>query len=181
MSDNSKAVEKAVENAVEESTPKKESTRRQFRNDAWTEELVAEQYKKLQVTEIPVTEDKRPWVQLTELDDTCKIHGVSISKMVKAIGGDRGMNPPLDPLFQVVYLGKRRFVHPDTMTLGLEKLKDPNFAATARKPRESKPVDPNAPVKEKKARAPKGAKVARPPAGEAPSAPAPLVWGEEQA
>ena len=173
---------KALDAAVEAAVEVKKSDRREFRNEAWTAAEVAARLQSLQVTEVPKTADGKSWIKISDLHLVCVMHEVPVSKMVKAIGGDRGMNPPLDPLFEVKYLGKTRYIHPDAQTKGIELLKDPNFAPTIRKPREPESVDPNAPVKEKKVKEPKakGAKVARPATGEGPAAPDGMVWGEAE-
>jgi hypothetical protein len=74
--------------------------------------------------------------------------------MVRATGGDRGMNPPLDPVIKVGYVGRVRYLHPDVMNKGIELLKTEGFAKTQRKPRvkkEKAAEDGTGPVKSAKA------------------------------
>ena len=131
--------DQVVEKPVEE---KKPSNRRKYRNDAWTDEMVAARLAELTVEKIPVTEDERPWVKMSEVDTAFKALGIPISRLVRATGGDRGMNPPASPLWQIVYVGHTRYLSPDTLTEGISKMKsDPNFATTPRKPREKKAKD----------------------------------------
>jgi len=131
--------DQVVEKPVEE---KKPSNRRKYRNDAWTDEMVAARLAELTVEKIPVTEDERPWVKMSEVDTAFKALGIPISRLVRATGGDRGMNPPASPLWQIVYVGHTRYLSPDTLTEGISQMKsDPNFATTPRKPRAARGLD----------------------------------------
>jgi hypothetical protein len=131
---------------------KKESTRRQFRNDKWTAEQVAARRAEL-------TKDAAPegWIKVSDMANLCREAGVPISKMVRAFGGDRGMDPVKDPVFQLIYVGRTRYLPPEAKTKGLELLKQEGFAATERKPREKKekPADGTGPVKDAKSIKPK--------------------------
>lgn len=105
-----------------------ESTRRQFRNDEWTEEQVA-----ARKTELTVEEAPKGWVKLAEVSNACREAEIPVSKLVRATGGDRCMNDPIDPLFTVVYVGRTRYMKPQVLTTGMKKLADPEFMPTKRR------------------------------------------------
>lgn len=178
MSEETKALEQVVAEAT--TVAKKASNRRQFRNDEWTEEQVAAQLALISSPTIPVTPEGLAYVKLATLTDACRVAGVPISKMVRATGGDRGMYPPIEPLFQVTYVGRVRYLHPEVLTQGMLKLGDPAWGGSTRKPRAKKEIDPNAPVKVKKEKVAKASKTGS--KAEAPQRPAStgVVWGEEQ-
>lgn len=50
------------------------------------------------------------WIKVAVLDKVCKRQGVPVSRMVKAIGGDRGLEPPLNEKFRVLYVHGVRYV-----------------------------------------------------------------------
>jgi hypothetical protein len=126
---------KDVEVAPEaEKAEKKVINRRQFRNDEWTEEEVAARRQELTLEEAP--ED---WLKIQEVDEIFRAEGIATSRLVRAIGGDRGMNPPINDHFQVRYVGRQRYLPPTSVTEGLALLKsDANVASTPRKPRAKK-------------------------------------------
>ena len=120
-------------------TPKKESTRRKFRDPTWTDEQVAARKAELTVEAIPVTPDGRPWVKFSDAGDAFVAAGIPVTRLVRASGGDRGMGKPAGELWAIVYVGNTRYIHPDAITLGLDQMKsDPNLASTPRKPRAKK-------------------------------------------
>jgi hypothetical protein len=106
----------------------KESKRRTYRNDEWTEEEVKAKRAELTVEEAPPN-----WVKVSEVADACREEGVPISKFVRAFGSDRGMSPPADPIFAFVYVGRTRYVSNKVLTQGMKLLKDPEFLKTTRK------------------------------------------------
>lgn len=129
-------VEVKPEEVAEE---KKASNRRKYRNDNWTDEQVQSRYEELAAEAIPQTDDGRPWVKLAEVGDAFRMAGIPVSRLVRATGGDRGMNPPVNNLWQVVYVGRTRYLHPDVLTEGIKAMQeDPTLATTPRKPREKK-------------------------------------------
>ena len=124
----------------EEKAEKK--ARRKYRDDTWTEEQVTAQRAKLTVEEVPAG-----WVKLAEISNLCRAEGIAVSKLVRSTGGDRGMNPPLDPVFQIKYVGHTRYLSGEVKTKGMKLLKDAEFAKTKRKPRAKKEGSEKAPVK----------------------------------
>ena len=107
---------------------KKESKRRTYRNDDWTEEEVKAQRAKLTVEVAP-----EGWIKVSEVGNACREEGIPVSKFVRAFGGDRGMSPPADPIFKFVYVGRTRYVSGRALTEGLKLLANPEFLKTTRK------------------------------------------------
>src|SRR3989337_4048298 len=132
MSDEVKVTEKA-----------EKKTRRQYRNDGWTEEQVTARKAELTRTEVP-----EGWVKLAEVALKCRENQIPISKFVRAFGGDRGMAPVADPVFQFVYVGRTRYVPAEALTKGIQLLNDPNFLKTTRvrKPQAEKADTETAPA-----------------------------------
>jgi len=122
---------------AEKAPEKPESTRRKYRDDTWTDEQVEARRKQLSAEEVPAGH-----IKLTEVVGACRVEGIPVSKLIRATGGDRCMTPPLDPVFQVTYVGRTRYLKPETLTQGMKLLADPNFGATKRKPR--KKAEPKA-------------------------------------
>jgi hypothetical protein len=112
----------------DEGEAKKESTRRTYRNDDWTEDQVKARRAELTVEEAPAG-----WVKVSEVSEACRAAKIPVSKFVRAFGGDRGMNPPAHKVFTFVYVGRTRYVAPEALTTGLEMLTNPEFLKTTRK------------------------------------------------
>ena len=77
--------------------PKEKSTRRTYREDSWTEEEVQARRAELTVEEAP-----EGWVKVSDVGVACVDAGIAKSKLVRAFGGDRGMNKPAHPVFETV-------------------------------------------------------------------------------
>lgn len=121
------------------SEDKEKKERRKYRDDSWTDEQVEARRGELTVEEVP-----EGYVKLAEIGTACRAEGIPVSKLVRATGGDRGMNPPLDPVFQIVYHGRTRYLPPEILTKGMDLLRDPEFAKTKRKPRKKAEGDDGA-------------------------------------
>jgi hypothetical protein len=67
-------------------------------------------YAKISVTATPQGYIKVAQLHKTILAQKHKIAGLTISKMVKAIGSDRASNPPSNPIAQPYYLPNRHRV-----------------------------------------------------------------------
>lgn len=68
--------------------------------------------------------------------------GFTISSFVKAFGGDRNLEPPVDPLFKCVYVGKTRWINGAILTpTGLLFLKPSSGRKPVRKAEKSDPSD----------------------------------------
>jgi hypothetical protein len=88
------------------------------------------------------------WIKIGVACDRLREMGIPHTRLVAAVGGDRGMGTLLNETFRPLYVGRQRWLHPEIFSeTNLELLK-----AGARKP---KVVDPNAPKKEKKVKEPK--------------------------
>ncbi len=107
---------------------KEKAKRRTYRNDDWTEAEV-----KARRAELTVEEAPEGWVKVSEVALACREAGVAISKLVRAFGGDRGMNPVAAPIFQFVYVGRTRYMAGEVLTEGLKMLANPEFLKTVRK------------------------------------------------
>lgn len=90
------------------------------RAKGWTKEAVAAKMAILKKDEVPAG-----WVKLADVDRKLRLEGIPVARMVRAIGGDRGMEDPIRPEFQVVYVGRARYLDPFILTAeGLNILRD---------------------------------------------------------
>lgn len=136
---------------------KEKSARRTYRDDNWTEEEVKAKRASLTVEEAP-----DGWVKVSEVGNACREAGIPVSKLVRAFGGDRGMNPPAAPVFKFVYVGRTRYLSGDCLTKGIEMLADPTFLKTTRKKKAKGESAETGAVKSAKKAPAKKVKVARP-------------------
>lgn len=130
------------------------------RAKGWTKEKIAERMAELKADAAP-----EGWMKLADLDKKCRAEGIPVARMVRAIGGDRAMEPPVDPRFKVVYVGRARYISPEAFgEEALNLLRDRNLGQPApeRKPRVKK-EKPEGEGKPKK-----GKKEAKPEAGVTP-------------
>jgi hypothetical protein len=141
--------------AEEMKEAKAKAKRRTYRVDEWTEEEVTARKAELTRTEVP-----EGWVKLAEVSAKCRVEGIPVSKFVRAFGGDRGMLPVADPVFEFVYVGRTRYVPAEALTKGIELLKSKEFLKTTRtrKPKAEKPE--TGPVADAKSPAPAARRVA---------------------
>jgi hypothetical protein len=68
----------------------------------------------LEEIKLSLTADEVPrgWVKLAAAGRICRKHGIPVNRLVKAIGGDRGIEAPLHPKFQPKYVGNSRWIDP---------------------------------------------------------------------
>lgn len=85
-----------------------------------TLEEAAVRRSQLQLTDEEYTSGE--WVKLSDIDKLCRQLGISISKFVRAFGGDRGFQPVAHPAFEVRYRGKVRYLPASAKTEGIEFL-----------------------------------------------------------
>jgi hypothetical protein len=91
---------------------------------------------------------------MSEIVSKARDAGIKVSRICTAMGGDRGLSEPWDPIFQVKYVGGRKYGSPAILTEGFQKLLDPEFhkAVHAGRPKVDKAakaeaaVDANAPA-----------------------------------
>lgn len=57
-----------------------------------------------------VAEVPEGWVKIAAVHHLCDARGIPISALVRCFGGDRGLDPVLEPRFAFVYCGKARWV-----------------------------------------------------------------------
>lgn len=79
----------------------------------FTTASLAELRASMTVDEVPTTDDGREWIKVATLDRLVKKLGIPVSRMVKAFGKDRSIDGPLHPKFQIVFVGRARYLHPD--------------------------------------------------------------------
>jgi hypothetical protein len=110
----------------------------------WTKESVAAKMADLKKTEVP-----EGWIKLAAVADRCRAEEIPVSRLVRAVGGDRGMEDPIKPMFQVIYVGRARYLSPETISPeGLAILAQRNLG----EPVPEKPKKEPKPKKEKKAK-----------------------------
>lgn len=78
------------------------------------------------------------YVRMSEVCTAAKKAGLTINQVVIATGGDAATKPPLDPIFEVVYVGRRKWLHPDVLTKGFDLLRAGSAAS-------AKPASPKSP------------------------------------
>jgi hypothetical protein len=116
----------------------------------WTEEKWKARLAELTVPAIP-----EGWLNMADVCKKFNDAGVKISRVVSASGGDRCANEPWDAVFQVKYVGGRKYQSPDVLVKGMALLNDPTFHPVVRIGRK-KATNPDGTTKEP---APKGVKV----------------------
>jgi hypothetical protein len=118
------------------------------RAKGWTKEMWQAKMAELKSDTVP-----EGFVKLSEVADLCRKENIPVSRLVRAVGGDRGMEEPAHPKFKVMYVGRARYLDPWVVTEeGLNLMRDPNLGKPA----------PEKKVREKKEKAPGEAKVAKP-------------------
>ena len=70
-----------------------------------TKDDLATERAKRTIKEVP-----QGWIKTRQLHRICESHSIPVSRMVKAMGTDRGMGPLLDPRFEFKYVGNARYV-----------------------------------------------------------------------
>lgn len=83
-----------------------------LREQGWDSVRLTEHRASMTVSEVPTTKAGEPWIKVAALDRKLKKMGVPISRMVRAMGGDRSIDPPLHPKFKPVYVGRARYLDP---------------------------------------------------------------------
>lgn len=117
----------------------------------WTKEKVAEKMATLKRDTVP-----EGWLKLADVDKKLRLEGIPVARMVRAIGGDRAMEDPIRPEFQVVYVGRARYISPFILTQeGLNILSDrylgkPKPEPKPRAKKEKKEGEAAAPAKKAK-------------------------------
>lgn len=111
---------------------KKEEKEPRFRKgltaEQWNERLAA-----LSKPSIP-----DGYVIMSEIVKAAKAEGIKVSRICSAMGGDRAMGEPWDPIFQVVYVGGRKYASSEILQRGFQLLQDPEYHKTVRKGRPKK-------------------------------------------
>jgi hypothetical protein len=119
------------------------------RAKGWTKEAVAAKMATLKKDTVP-----EGWIKLSEVANVCRSKGIAVARLVRAVGGDRGMEEPAHPMFQVIYVGRARYLDPRVISEeGLNILNDKYLGKTPpeKKPREKKATDGKKAAKAEKA------------------------------
>jgi len=118
------------------------------RAKGWTKETVAAKMAVLMRKEVPAG-----WVKLADVAKMCEASEVPVARLVRAVGGDRGMEDPANAKWQVVYVGRTRYldpfcITPEAMTfLGDKNLgKEPKVKAKKAETKADVPAAPGAKV-----------------------------------
>ena len=82
-----------------------------------------------------VTADEVPegYVRMSIVCRLANEQGISTPALVRAAGGDAATKPLLDPVFQVTYVGRSKWLHPDVLTKGFKLLKGSEEKAQTQK------------------------------------------------
>jgi hypothetical protein len=102
-------------------------------SDKWTPEKWASHLASMTVQEVP-----EGYVIMSDIVKNAVELGVKKSRICSAMGGDRAANAAWDPIFQVVYVGGRKYGSSEILTKGIELLNDPEFHKPVRKGRQKK-------------------------------------------
>ena len=118
------------------------------RAKGWTKEMWQAKMAELKSDTVP-----EGFVKLSEVADLCRKENTPVSRLVRAVGGDRGMEEPAHPKFKVMYVGRARYLDPwVTSEEGLNLMRDPHLGKPA----------PEKKVREKKEKSEGTAKVVKP-------------------
>ena len=125
----------------------------------WTEEKWAAKLATMTVPSKP--ED---WLIMSEIVKQAVAQDIKRSRICTAMGGDRCANEVWDPIFEVKYVGGRKYGSPEILTKGFALLKDPEFHKPARRGKvkkegaegETKAATPSAAPAKLKVTAPQG-------------------------
>lgn len=86
----------------------------QLREERGFDEVsLAELRASMTVEEVPTSKDGREYIKVAVLGMVCRREGIPVSRLVKAFGKDRSIDGPMHAKFQVYYVGRARYVHPD--------------------------------------------------------------------
>jgi hypothetical protein len=115
-------------------TPKEPRFRKGLTQEAWQAKLAS-----ITVAEIPAG-----WVGMAEICKAARDQNppIKISRVCTAMGGDRALGEPWDPIFQVKYVGGRKYGSPEILTKGFALLQDPEYHKAIHKGR--KPAEKDA-------------------------------------
>jgi hypothetical protein len=96
--------------------------------------VIAQRMEELSQDAIP-----QDYVPLSRLVQAANERDIATSRVVRAFGGDRGLEDPIDPVFALVYVQGRRYVHKDALLVKnltlIANLPRRNAASTNSKPK----------------------------------------------
>jgi len=121
-----------VEKAKREPKPKAEPKPPRFSKN-WDEEKWAKKLAGMTVDKVP-----DGWINMAEIVKAAVSAGIKRSRICTAMGGDRCASEPWDPIFQVKYVGGRKYGSPEILTKGFTLLADAEYHKPARRGRVKK-------------------------------------------
>lgn len=77
---------------------------------------------KLRQTAQVATAAPEGYVRMSKVCQAALDKGIKISAVVTASGGDACTKPLMDPIFQVVYVGRAKYMNPEVLTRGFALL-----------------------------------------------------------
>lgn len=80
------------------------------------------------------------WLRMSAVCRKAVEQGITISALVTAAGGDAAVDPLLDPVFKVVYVGRGKYMNPEVLTKGFNLLKAKKDAP--KEPKAEKKAEP---------------------------------------
>jgi len=88
------------------------------------------------------TADKAPegYLRMSKVCRALEALNFTTSEIVKACGGDATTEPAIHPLFQPVYVGRAKWLHPDILTKGPDILRNHKKAPVAKSAPASSPA-----------------------------------------
>jgi hypothetical protein len=126
--------EVVVEGAVKPAKVKKEKVVKEPRfSKGWTAEKWAEKLASMTVAAVP-----EGYLGMADIVSKAVAAEIKRSRICSAMGGDRCANEPWAPVFQVVYVGGRKYASEKILTDGFALLNDPEFHKVERKGRAKK-------------------------------------------
>jgi hypothetical protein len=135
MTDESTLLDKVPETKVVKlpKTPKEPRFRKGLNAEQWAAKLAS-----MTVAEVPAG-----FVGMAVIVKAARDAGIKVSRICTAMGGDRSIGEAWDPIFQVVYVGGRKFASEKILTDGFALLNDPEYHKAAHKGRakKEKPAD----------------------------------------
>jgi len=78
------------------------------------------------------------WVRMSKVCEAANKIGITTRAVVKASGGDACVGPLLDPIFQVIYVGRGKYMNPEVLTKGFDLLQ--KQASQPKAPKAEKPA-----------------------------------------
>ena len=96
----------------------------------WTKEKIDARMAELKADAAP-----EGWLKIADVHNELVKLGVPVARMVRAIGGDRGMEAPINDSFRIVYVGRTRYVSPECLNDESLKLLGDRYLGVPQEPK----------------------------------------------